>query len=269
MKSPNLTAHMLVQNEDIFVWYAIQSILPHVEQILITDNGSTDHTLEIINSIKSPKIKLKKYSPTDREGLVERRREHIKMTKTDWFFLIDGDEIWPEKNLNYMIQLIKESDKSIKAFACRTRNCVGDIYHYQPEAAGNYQILDQKGHLTVRFFRNEDIKLTGEYPLEAFTFNDLPIQNQTNHLKFADTWYLHTTHLPRSSSTLANAQVIDRLKKYKLEIGKSMSKAELPQILFDSSKPIITPDPLQIKYTPLQTLIAYVLTPLKTLKRQL
>jgi glycosyltransferase involved in cell wall biosynthesis len=56
-----ITVHMVVKNEDQWIWYSIQSVLQYVDKILITDTGSTDHTVEIIKSIKSPKLIKSEY----------------------------------------------------------------------------------------------------------------------------------------------------------------------------------------------------------------
>jgi len=40
----NITAQMVVKNEENFVWFAIKSVLPYVKKFLITDTGSTDNT---------------------------------------------------------------------------------------------------------------------------------------------------------------------------------------------------------------------------------
>src|SRR3989344_2847239 len=99
-----LTSHTLVKNEEIWIKPALEAVLPHVDQLLVWDTGSTDKTVSIIQSIKSQKNKFKQCGPVGREGLVRLRNEQIKETKTDWFLLVDGDEIWPKANL---IQLIK------------------------------------------------------------------------------------------------------------------------------------------------------------------
>lgn len=266
---PSLTGHMLIQNEDRFIWFAISSVLPSLDQLLITDNGSTDTTLQIIKSFKSPKIKLTQLPPTDRAGLVDRRRQQLKQTKTDLFFLIDGDEIWPESSLKSYLNAATTSLKSL-AFVCRTRNCVGDILHYQPESAGRYQLLGRTGHFTIRLIRNHpQIKLTGEYPLEAYTFNQTPLtQLLEPQLHFVDTWYLHTTHLSRSTSHQASLNVIDRLKKFKLEVGRALLPSDLPEAFF-TQRPSFVPDPFALKYSFTDQLAAYALTPLRILKRQL
>ena len=60
MKQPKITGHMIVQNEEQWVWYAIHSVLPFVEKLFIYDTGSTDKTVSLISSIKSKKIAFQK-----------------------------------------------------------------------------------------------------------------------------------------------------------------------------------------------------------------
>ena len=47
-----ITAHMVVKNEDRFVWYAISSILKCADTFLIADTGSEDDTIKIIEEMK-------------------------------------------------------------------------------------------------------------------------------------------------------------------------------------------------------------------------
>ena len=58
-----IIVHCLVANEERFVWYALQSVLPYVDQVMVWDTGSTDKTVEIIKAIKSPKIIFKELIP--------------------------------------------------------------------------------------------------------------------------------------------------------------------------------------------------------------
>ena len=73
--------------------------------------------------------------------------------------------------------------------------------------------------------------MIGEYPLETYIFAGKPIQDMPARLEFIDTWYLHTTHLKRSS-WLSQLKTLDRLKKFKL-FGKRLTLAydELPKAL--------------------------------------
>ena len=191
-----ITGHMIVKNEQKWIWFAIQSVIDYLDELLIYDTGSTDKTVEIIKSIKSPKIKFSQKGEVDRKRLVELRKLQLKETKSSWFFLIDGDEIWPEKNLQKLISTLKTLPENKKAVVVRTRNCVGDIYHYQGELAGDYQILGMRGHFNTRAFRNgQGLTIKGEYPLEFYCDSQGSLNNQDKKLYFLDTYYLHMTHM--------------------------------------------------------------------------
>lgn len=235
-----ITLHVIVKNEDKFAKAALVSALESgdVERALVWDTGSTDNTVAEILSIKDPRIEFAEKGNASRKQLVLLRNEQLKMTKTPWILLVDGDEVWPEKNLNKLILAIKECDPETVALVCRTRNTAGDIYHYLPESKGHYQIGSWTGHLNIRAIRNiPRLIVKGEYPNEWYELDGKKIQNQPEKLEFVDTWYLHLTHMKRSGSWIAESLTTDRLKKHKwLQgfIGTKlilMDQSELPEVL--------------------------------------
>ena len=106
-----ITVHMVVKNEEQWVWFAVNSVLNFVDRIIIYDTGSTDRTLEILKSIKSSKIEFEEKGSVTPEKLVDLRNEQIKNTKTDWFMLLDGDEVWSEKSLTLLLSKIQSAPK--------------------------------------------------------------------------------------------------------------------------------------------------------------
>jgi glycosyltransferase involved in cell wall biosynthesis len=227
-----LTSHTIVKNEQAWIKPALLSVLDQVDRMLVWDTGSTDKTVEIIKAINSPKIEFKQCGPVDRKRLVELRNEQIKATTTDWFLLVDGDEIWPKQNLVQLIKSLDAAKDDTVALVNRSRNAVGDIHHYLPESEGHYQIGPWQGHLNIRAIRNiPGLTVTGEYPLEAYTIGGVKLQDMPERLEFVDTWYLHLTHLKRSDWR-HSAKVIDRLKKFKLaKKGIELKTEELPEVL--------------------------------------
>lgn len=210
-----LTIHTLVKNEECWLKQALLSVIKYADQILVWDTGSTDNTVAIIESINSPKIKFKECGSVDRQGLVNLRNQQIKATKTDWFLILDGDEIWPEPNLLQLIKAMQKAKPSTIALVNRTRNCIGDLNHYLPESKGNYCIGPWRGHLNIRAIRNlPGLKVVGEYPHEAYVYQGKPLQDQPENLEFVDTWYYHATHLKRTG-WWHSLKVIDRLRKFK------------------------------------------------------
>lgn len=268
-----ITLHTVVRNEERFVKSALLSALSQREVVraLVWDTGSTDDTVSQINSIKDERIEFQQKGKADRKTLVLLRKEQLKLTKTPWFLLIDGDEIWPKKNLSKLIQAMKKcsnlpagalaKEGETIALVNRTRNVVGDLRHYLPDSEGHYQIGPWRGHLNIRAIRNiAGLSVRGVYPNEWYEYGGLKIQEypecfsaqkdtpwrmsrsilngQRKYcLKFVDTWYLHVTHLKRSKSWLSEIATIDRLKKhkwfYKLKGKKllKMKKSELPKPL--------------------------------------
>lgn len=244
--NPSITAHVLIKNEDRWIWYALMSIVDYVDKILIYDTGSTNKTLDIIRTINSSKIILESHPVITRKDLAVLRKQQLDRTTTPWFMLLDGDEIWPRQNLLKLLTTAAHAPKSILAFFTRTRNCVGDIYHYLPESTGKYQIKGITGHLNIRLIRKvPGLKIVGEYPLEAYTWHGTPIQDLQSKIQFIDTWYLHTTHLPRSTETWSETNVIDRLKKRKFwRPSLKMHQSELPEVLWQP-RPSLVPPPIK------------------------
>lgn len=262
-----ITLHTIVKNEGKFVKVALLSALSfsEVERALVWDTGSTDNTVEEILSIKDTRIEFRQRGNVDRKTLVLLRKEQLAATKTPWFMLVDGDEIWPEENLQKLISAMKNPKPEIIALVNKTRNAVGDLHHYLPGPEGHYQIGPWSGHLNIRAIRNlARLTVKGEYPNEWFEVGGKKIQDHPacpedykkirpwrppageastprsdlkRCLKFVDTWYFHTTHLKRSGSWLSEFLTIDRLKKHKWFyrlIGKKlleMKKSELPKLL--------------------------------------
>jgi len=227
-----ITTHTIVKNEQRFIKPAILSVIDQVDTMLVWDTGSTDKTVSIIQSIKSPKIQFRQMGPVNRQQLVNLRNEQIKLTTTPWFMLLDGDEIWPEPNIIQLIKAIKTAKPTTIALVNRTRNCLGDIYHYQPESKGQYHIGPWQGHLNIRAIKKiPGLKAEDQYPLETYTHQGIPLQEQPDKLALVDTWYLHLTHLQRSDWQ-HQLKVIDRLKKYKFW-GKrlKLKSSEVPQTL--------------------------------------
>lgn len=260
---PNLTVHCIIRNEDRFVWFALMSVLPYVSKILIYDTGSTDMTVQAVKSIKSKKIIFEERGETSPSNLTKLRGEQIDRTDSDFFMLLDGDEIWPADGMREIVLATKNWPAEKIAGFCRTKNAVGDVWHYLPDDAGKYHFAGYKGHLNMRLFRSSrQLSVAGTYPLEGYTYQGRPLNDWDEKLFYIDTWYLHATHLQRSS---LSDQVLGFRRRTK-EQGIALEKKELPEVFFDQYPGFIS-DPLTKRSFgfEVQSLIS---TPLKKLKRR-
>jgi glycosyltransferase involved in cell wall biosynthesis len=214
------TAHILVRNEDKFLKYALQSVLPFVSNYIIYDTGSTDKTLEILKDYRHEQRELQTSA-----GLTQLRNEMIDKTKTDWLFLLDGDEVWNTHTLKKYLEFTLGQPKNILATFLKTRNCVGDIYHYRE--TGQYEIAGIKGSLNIRAYR-KTVKWQGEYPLEKCVDT-----TAKKSLAYFDGFYWHMTHLQRSSSE----DLVMGFRRKIFDLGIEAKMDELPEVFSKESFP--------------------------------
>lgn len=72
-----IVGHCLVKNEENFVWFAINSVIDYLDELLVWDTGSSDNTVPIIQSINSPKIKFREIGNVDVKRLSEARQRML------------------------------------------------------------------------------------------------------------------------------------------------------------------------------------------------
>lgn len=267
-----LTAHMMVKNEDRFVWYAISSVLPYVDKFIIYDTGSTDNTVKIICSFKSKKIYFKQFSITKSTEIAKLRDRQIKETVSDWFWIVDGDEIYQSKLCQEIKGIIKKDGENLEGIVVGRYDLLGDIYHYQDESVGAYDMFDRTGHMALRLINKKNIPglhVAGKYPYEEYfdkNGKDV-IYHPRDKFRFTQGRLLHAMYLERSTLG-ANLNNTLHRKKYKIEWGKKFSSNfNYPEVLF-SSRPSFVPGiarPRSNTYN----LKASIITPIKSLKRKL
>lgn len=272
--SAKITVHCVVKNEERWIWFALQSIKDVAEKILIYDTGSTDNTAKIIKSFKEKKIQFEQKGIVDARGLVQLRREQLKKTKTDWFLILDGDEIWPEKTKIELVGKLKTAKGDDWAVVLRAWNLVGDIYHFHPESIHYHWPFapqNYSGWANLRVIKTSipGLKIKGEYPQEAYYDNkNVPIQNYgSKHLIFLKNRYLHTSYLIRSDTRTTDKQTLNRKQKAKMELGIKIPKQFKYPRAFYKKRPSYIPDPWQ-KRSKSQTVISLIQTPLKEARRR-
>ena len=111
-----ITAHCLIKNEENFVWYAIKSVVDFVDKIIVFDTGSTDKTVELIKKLAEEypeKIIFEEKGSCDKVRHTHLRQEMLKKTNTDWFMILDGDEVWTKRGAEEAIKIISENKVNI------------------------------------------------------------------------------------------------------------------------------------------------------------
>lgn len=268
-------ANTLVQNEERYIWYAVRSIIDHIDKMLVWDTGSTDKTVEIIKKLQKKypkKIELREIGKVDINQFTSVRQQMLEETKSDWLIILDGDEVWWEDSIIKIVNLIQEKGDELETIVNPYFNIVGDIYHYQGEDAGRYKIDDKKGHITIRAMNRNIPGLHLEKPhgIQGFFDKDGKlIQNRPKEKRVhVDAPFMHFTHMIRSGSLDLDLKVPKRNLKHKVELGKEFPlDFHYPEVFFK-------PRP-QIVFTPWGKmsrgyyLKALFYTPLKKIKRRM
>ena len=153
MKS-NVTVHMMIKNEEFFIKKAIESVLVFADEIIVFDTGSTDNTREIVNSIDSKKIRLFEKGTKTPKELIGMRNEMIKLTKTKWFMVVDGDEIIYFKHQNKLAEALENIPGHISRVELTMRDFVKDKF------------LVARDRRMGKIWRTNTINFRGEYPFE-------------------------------------------------------------------------------------------------------
>lgn len=98
-------------NGERFIREQIDSILRQLssdDEIIVSDDGSTDDTISIINSIDDKRIRIikgpRKHSPTQNFECA------MKQAKGDYIFLADQDDVWKPNKVEVCMKWLQEYD---------------------------------------------------------------------------------------------------------------------------------------------------------------
>lgn len=212
-----ITGHMVVKNEERWVWFSIMSVIDYLDKLIIFDNGSTDNTVNVINNILvndkyKEKIIFIEKGETDKSGFTKLRQEQLDLTDTDYFMLVDGDEIWWKDSIEEIITIINSSDAP-DLIATRFINCAGDIYHYRKDSRETYHINNVVGAISIRVFSRliNGIHCSGDYGNEGYVdFSGTAVQNNKWSTVIQEGRFLHTSYLQRAGNMDQDKEVLSR-----------------------------------------------------------
>lgn len=103
-------------NKEDFIEEAIHSVLRQSYkkfELLVIDDGSTDKSHELVESIKDNRLKLIKI---EHSGVSTARNTGVRASKFDWVAFLDADDWWDSNFLKEMVHAIK-TFKDVKLFA--------------------------------------------------------------------------------------------------------------------------------------------------------
>ena len=131
-KNFTITAHCLVKNEEMYFWYSVKSVIDYVDKVLIFDTGSKDATSKIALKLLREypdKISYQKKDVCNHIKQNAYKQEMLEMTTTDWFMILDGDEVWTKRGIEEAVETIALDKDRLDCVGADTYSCMGDIFH--------------------------------------------------------------------------------------------------------------------------------------------
>lgn len=100
----------MVRNEEYWIWYSLMSVYPHVDEILLFDNGSIDATVDIVKSMPQIADKLTLFENWGGESEVANRDAILAEARArgaTHILKLDGDEVHVDEALAFCRKLLE------------------------------------------------------------------------------------------------------------------------------------------------------------------
>lgn len=146
--NPKISVCMATYNGGTFIKEQLVSILLQLRQndeIIISDDSSSDNTLAIIESFNDERIKLIKYQKF--RSAVLNFENALKLATGDYIFLSDQDDIWAPNKVKVMADALKNADLVVSD--CDFIDAKGEVI-----SASNYKLYDSGPGILKNFIKN-------------------------------------------------------------------------------------------------------------------
>ena len=114
---PLLTLSMIVKNEEKALPHCIESVMDIVDEIVITDTGSTDNTIKIAESYGA---KIEHFDWVD--DFAAARNHSLKHSTGKWIIYLDADESLAKASVMEIRNLLLNAQEDCGGFVCRIDN---------------------------------------------------------------------------------------------------------------------------------------------------
>lgn len=109
-KKSKISVAMATYNGEKYIEKQVRTILNNLkedDELIISDDGSKDKTIEIINNFNDKRIKL---LDGPKKGIKQNFANAIKNTTGDYIFLSDQDDVWMENKVDTIIKCFEENN---------------------------------------------------------------------------------------------------------------------------------------------------------------
>jgi len=121
-----ISACVPTYNGAAYIHAQLASILasPLVTEVLVSDDGSTDGTLDVVRSLQDPRIRLVE---GPRRGLVRNYEALLARATGEVIFLADQDDVWLPDKVEVMLRHLRDAD--LVVCDCRVTDSTLAVVH--------------------------------------------------------------------------------------------------------------------------------------------
>jgi glycosyltransferase involved in cell wall biosynthesis len=225
MQRYNLVPVVLTMNDEFWLPYTLECLAGHFGRYVIYDVGSTDRTKDIIDWFvqKEKKradffIRYLPFVPPVVQGTF--RNSMIAESESDWYFIVDADELYKPEALRNIVKSTQGRDDSVPYGVVNRFEVVEGL----TEAYGTAAWLS---HHRVY---HRDMYWTGTHPGEVAAFT----QKESREFTITDATCYHFHNTNRSSKDSEVPKRIERRKQatyHRGELAPLEVVKELPILL--------------------------------------
>lgn len=101
---------MAAYNGEMYLREQVDSILRQLaenDELIVSDDGSTDHTVELLKGYNDPRIKV--VNNTLHKGVKGNFENALRIAKGDYIFLADQDDVWMPGKVENCVAALKDN----------------------------------------------------------------------------------------------------------------------------------------------------------------
>lgn len=215
MREVNISVCLATYNGKKYIIEQLNSILLQLgknDEIIISDDNSSDSTLDIIKSINDDRIKI--FTNNGKGGPVYNFENALKQASGDIIFLSDQDDVWKPNKIEIILEFFEKN----KNYTC---------------VFSNAEIIDKNGNRTGLFFFkiSPSLKVLNMLFKNKFLGCTMAFKNDVKILPFASNlpmhdWYIGLKHLKKGKVAYIDKPLISYRRH-----GENVTTGESSSIL--------------------------------------
>lgn len=147
MERKSISVCMATYNGEKYVEEQIKSVLTQLDnsdEIIVSDDNSTDNTIEIIKSFNDQRIKI---FINKNKGIVNNFQNAIKQAQGDYLFLADQDDVWLPNKVSNSLNSLKTNDLVVS-------NCIVTDENLKTIHPSYFKLNNSKKGFFKNFYRS-------------------------------------------------------------------------------------------------------------------